>query len=103
MARKQKALVDGKWVTFVNDADGLSAKDYLLIISTGVFFVALAVGFVMLAFGLELSSEWFGLLEAASPVVITVVAGVMGTQAVQTWADRRQPDATLTEEEKPYE
>ena len=102
MPRKKNAYVsiDGKprRVTFLNDADGLSAKDYLLIISTGVFFLALTVGFIFVLFGRTLGGEYFTLLDAAAPVVITVVGGVMGVQGVETFVNRKRNDEDLTQD-----
>ena len=106
--RKQSMTVDGKpaVVTFINDKDGLSAKDFLLIASIVVFFGALTVGFVAVLLGRALGDEYFSLLSAAAPVVMVVVTGVMGVQGVEIFANRNQqepPDATITEEENPYE
>ena len=101
MARKKRAVVeiDGKprRVTFLNDEDGMSAKDYLLLISTGVFFTALTVGFIFVLFGRTLGGEYFTLLDAAAPVVITVVGGVMGVQGVETFVNRKRDDAVSTQ------
>ena len=109
MARKQKAVIeiDGKprRVTFLNDADGLSAKDYLLLVSTGVFFVALTVGFISVLIGRPLGEEYFALLGAADAVVISVVGGVMSVNVAEII---RRPkdnvDSTQNKtEEEPYE
>lgn len=103
MSRKKSAVVhiDGKpqRVTFLNDADGLSAKDYLLLISTGVFFLALTVGFISVLIGRPLGEEYFSLLNAADAVVITVVGGVMSIQGVEVFVNRKQNNAEPTKEE----
>lgn len=102
MPRKKRAYVDidGKprRVTFLNDADGLSAKDYLLLISTGVFFLALTVGFVSVLIGRPLGEEYFALLGAADAVVITVVGGVMAVNTAEV-LKRPKDDEKLTESE----
>ena len=110
MARKQKAVIeiDGKprRVTFLNDADGLSAKDYLLLVSTGVFFVALTVGFISVLIGRPLGEEYFALLGAADAVVITVVGGVMSVnvaEIIRRPKDDADSTQNKTEEETPYE
>lgn len=96
MAKKARIDKDG-YVTFLNDKDGLSAKDYLLIISTGVFFLALTIGFISVLFGRPLGDEYFALLGAADAVVITVVGGIMGVQGVEVFANRNKYNADSTQ------
>lgn len=106
--RKQKmTVVDGKpaLVTFIRDKDGLSAKDFLLIVSILVFFGALLVGFISVIAGRILSDtftlgdDYFDLLSAAAPVVMVVVTGVMGVQGVEIFANRNK----VNDEELPQE
>lgn len=98
MAKKARIDKDG-YVTFLNDKDGLSAKDYLLIISTGVFFLALTIGFISVLLGRPLGDEYFALLGAADAVVITVVGGIMGVQGVEVFANRNKDNAESTQEQ----
>lgn len=108
--RKQKmTVVDGKpaLVTFIRDKDGLSAKDFLLIVSILVFFGALLVGFISVIAGrifsdtFTLGDDYFDLLSAAAPVVMVVVTGVMGVQGVEIFANRNKAsdDEELTQEQ----
>lgn len=80
---------------FLNDKDGLSAKDYLLLSSTTVFFAFVIIGLVMAACNRPLDPMYLSLLEMVAPVVMTVVAGVMGVQAVESF---RRPDEIGPEE-----
>ena len=97
MAKKARIDKDG-YVTFLNDADGLSAKDYLLLVSTGVFVVALTVGFISVLIGRPLGEEYFALLGAADAVVITVVGGVMAVNTAEV-LKRPKDDVKSTESE----
>lgn len=102
MGRRKSAMIEvnGKpqRVHFLNDKDGVSAKDYLLLISTGVFFIALTVGFLFILCGRKLGEEYFSLLAVASPVVITVVGGVMGVQGVETYVNRKKDNDEMIPE-----
>lgn len=83
MAAKKKRKK--KRTHFLNDKDGLSAKDYLLLSSTTVFFAFVILGLVMAAFNRPFDTTYLALLEMVAPVVMTVVAGVMGVQAVESF------------------
>lgn len=72
---------------FWNDIDGISARDYLLIISTGVFFLFVAIGLVVVLFHQNLGKMYLSLLEMVSPVVMTIVGGVFGVQAVESYTN----------------
>lgn len=98
MAKRARVDKDG-YLTFLNDSDGISAKDYLLIVSTGVFFIALTVGFIFILTGRTLGDEYFALLAASAPVVITVVGGVMGVQGVELFVNRDKSDNTKEEDD----
>lgn len=96
--RKKKAKIDDKgYVTFLNDEDGLSSKDYLLILSTGVFFLFVSIGLIMLLFNRELSDMYLQLLDICTPAVITVVGGTMGVQAVESFNNRKKKDEITDE------
>ncbi|UYZ12129.1 hypothetical protein A6764_22175 [Brevibacillus sp. WF146] len=75
--------------TFLNDQDGLSEKDYLLLVSTTVFFLFVAVGLVLVLMGRTLDPMYVTLLDMVAPVLMTVAGGVYGVRAVQEF--RKQP------------
>lgn len=72
---------------FLNDGDGLSAKDYMMLISSIVFFLFVAIGLVVLLCGGQLDPTYIELLQSVSPVLMTITGGVMGVQAVESFVD----------------
>lgn len=97
--KKVKVSKDG-YVTFLNDEDGLSSKDYLLILSTGIFFIFVSIGLIILLFNRELNDMYIQLLEITTPIVITVVGGTMGVQAVESFNSRKNKKEENNEEEE---
>lgn len=95
MPDKEKKRV--QWTTFITDDDGMTARDWLIVVSTAVYFTALAIGFAVILFGKALDPMYLALLESTMPVVITVVGGVMGVQAVETF---KRPAKQVRVEEK---
>lgn len=81
MAKKRKS----PYMTFLTDSDGMTGKDYLLVISTGVFFLFVSAGLVAVMFGYSFGGMYLDLLQMTVPVVMTVVGGVMGVQAVESF------------------
>ena len=75
--------------TFLNDEDGLSAKDYLLIVSTSIFFLFVTIGLLLVLFGKQIDGMYLSLLDMIVPVLMTVVGGVMGVQAVESFSNRK--------------
>lgn len=72
---------------FLNDRDGLSDKDYLLIISTTVFFLFVVVGLVLVLVNHKIDEMYLSLLDMVSPVVMTIVGGVFGYKSVEKFSD----------------
>lgn len=92
------SLPPRKYKTFLTDKDGLSAKDYLLLISTTIFFLFVSIGLILILLQQEVGAMYLDLLDMVSPVVMTVVGGVMGVQAVETFTNsRRQNRASITD------
>ena len=75
--------------TFLNDKDGVSEKDYLLLVSTTVFFVFVVIGLVLVLMGRPIDAMYITLLDMVAPVLMTITGGVYGVRAVQEF--RRQP------------
>lgn len=82
--KKVAGYVDekGKFRHFGNDEDGLSARDFLMLVVVGLFSVAFVIGLIMILIVGKISKDFFSLLEISQPIFITVVTGVMGVQAV---------------------
>lgn len=80
---------------FLNDSDGLSQRDFLLLISAFMFFTFVFIGLVMELFrtlGLvneSITSVYLQLLDMVSPVVMTIVGGVFGVTAVEKFTDKK--------------
>ncbi|OUQ86274.1 hypothetical protein B5G50_22115 [Brevibacillus brevis] len=80
--------------TFLNDRDGVSEKDYLLLIASTVFFLFVAIGLILSLLGKPVSSVYLALLDMMAPVLMTVAGGVFGVRAVQEYRKPRssEPD-----------
>ncbi|MFS1518480.1 hypothetical protein V1503_18765 [Bacillus sp. SCS-151] len=91
-----------RYRTFVSDKDGLSQKDFLLIISVGVFFLFVSVGLFMILVNKRLDEMYLELLDIVTPVVIGVTTGIFGVQITQ---EIRKPrgDPTVSESEQAEE
>lgn len=72
--------------TFLSDEDGLSAKDYLLLLFTTVYVV-----FLLTAFGKALIGHPLGelkdLISGMDTIIMTIVGGEFGVMAVRTWTN----------------
>lgn len=91
-----------KWTTFITDKDGMTARDFLVFISIGVYFFFLSAGLTVYLFGRELDAMYLGILDSAMPVVITVVGGVMAVQGVESFK-RPAKQIKTVEETEPIE
>lgn len=78
-----------RYRSFLNDKDGVSAKDYLLIISTTIFFLFISIGLVLVLIDKPIDKMYLSLLDMVVPVLMTVVGGVMGVQAVESFTNRK--------------
>jgi len=75
--------------TFLNDKDGVSEKDYLLLAATTVFFLFVVIGLVLVLTGRPIDPMYISLLEMVAPVLMTITGGVFGVRAVQEF--RKSP------------
>lgn len=76
--------------TFMNDADGFSTRDYLLVISTMVFFGFVSVGLIMVLIGKDMSTMYIDILNMVDAPLMTIIAGVMGVSGIQVIADSKK-------------
>lgn len=88
-----------RWTTFITDKDGMTARDFLVFISIGVYFFFLSAGLTVYLFGRELDAMYLGILDSAMPVVITVVGGVMAVQGVESFKRPAKQIKTVEETE----
>lgn len=94
---KPKKSLLARFRHFGNDGDGFSSRDYLLIVSTGVFYASVIVAEIALLRGQTLDPLYLELIELTKELVMTVVIGVMGVQGVQLF--RNKKDKPKKEEE----
>ncbi|MED1851815.1 hypothetical protein P4V33_09135 [Brevibacillus borstelensis] len=81
---------------FWSDRDGLSEKDYLLLVSTGVFFLFVVVGLVLVLIGRKIDPQYIALLDMVAPVLMTVAGGIFGVRAVQEFRKPRSSDRSYS-------
>lgn len=85
MVKIVKGVVDekGNLVTFMNDKDGFSARDFLMMVTMGLFSLSFISALVLIILGKGVNDSFFNLMEAGKPVFITVIGGVMGVQCTE--------------------
>lgn len=69
--------------TFLNDEDGVSAKDFIMLGSFILFATSYICGLIFVIIGRDLSKDFFDLMSIGNPVVMTVVASVMGVAGIE--------------------
>lgn len=84
--------------SFLNDKDGVSSKDFLLLVSTTVFFVFIVIGLILVLLGKKIDDDYISLLDMVAPVLMTVAGGVFGVQAVQEFKKPRTEEVKLDDE-----
>lgn len=88
---KKKAKIDREgYVTFLNDEDGFSAKDYLLVISTVVFFGFIVVGLVLVLFGIPIHDDYIKLLDMVDLPLMTIIGSVVGYGITEKIVDSKK-------------
>ncbi|WP_426455472.1 hypothetical protein ACP26L_36260 (plasmid) [Paenibacillus sp. S-38] len=77
-----------KWTkTFLNDDDGFSAKDFIMVAFCGVYLTFLVGAFVLAVLG-RMPAELLGLISSMTGVVMTIIGGVFAIQTVQSFTHR---------------
>lgn len=84
--------------SFLNDKDGLSAKDFLLIVSTTVFFIFIVIGLILVLLGKKIDDDYISLLDMVAPVLMTITGGIFGVQAVQEFKKPKSEEVKLDDE-----
>lgn len=88
-----------EYQTFLNDSDGMTQRDYLLLISTSVFFLFIAVGLTMLLIGRPLDEMYLRLVDIVTPLIMTIVASVFAIEGVEKVTDGITSRKNKTEED----
>lgn len=79
--------IKSKHSSFLTDGF-VSERDFLIVVSVGVFFLFVSVALIMLLFQKEINPMYLELLDMVSPVVMTIVAAVFGTSVAEIVANR---------------
>lgn len=95
------SLPPRKYKTFLNDKDGLSSRDYLLLLSTSVFFIFIAIGLVLVLMDTQIDAMYLSLLDMVSPVVMTIVGSVAGIDITDKITKRKVAKQPTQDEAKP--
>lgn len=66
----------------------VSERDFLIVISVGVFFLFVSVALVMILFQREIAPIYLELLDMVSPVVMTVVGSLFSVNVAEIIANR---------------
>lgn len=100
MARVKRNRKRVKWRTFLNDVDGVSARDYLLVLSTLVFFGFISLGLIKVLVGKEISESYLSLLDLMTPTIVTIIGSVMSVHAFESFNSSRGKDISNLKEVK---
>ena len=88
-----KASVDKDgYIHFLNDRDGFSSRDYLLLISTVVFFGFITIGLVMLLCNQRIDPMYIELLSMVDAPLMTIVAGIMSVNGIQIYTENKKEE-----------
>lgn len=80
--------------SFLNDKDGFSAKDYLMVIFSGLYVILMLTTFGMALTGFEIS-QFLKLLQSLDGIVMTIIGGVFGLNAIQRVFDKGGSKVTV--------
>lgn len=67
---------------FVNDEDGFSAKDYLMVIFSTLFVIFSVVAFTLAIRG-DLNPQVLEIIQSMDGILMTIVGGVFSVQVVK--------------------
>lgn len=97
--------IKSKFKTFLTDGNGVSERDFLIIISAGIFFLFVAIGLIMVLLDRHIDTMYLSLLDMVAPVVMTITGGLFGVSIAETIANRpnRQQDINVDATIQPSE
>lgn len=73
--------------SFLNDDDGLSAKDYLMVTFGTIFLLMVITAFVVSLAG-TLPAATISVIQLMDGVIITIVGGVFGLQGIKEFKSK---------------
>lgn len=71
-----------KWLTFLNDEDGFSSKDFIMVAFIGVYLLEQVAVFVYSLYG-HVDSDTLKIVSSLDPIVMTVIGGIFSVHAVK--------------------
>lgn len=71
-----------KFMSFINDDDGFSAKDFLMVLFGVLFASFLVTAFIISIMG-DLKQTTIHVIQLLDGVIITIVGGVFGIQGIK--------------------
>lgn len=104
MAKKVvKAEIDKKGVlTFLEDEDGVTERDWVILLTSTVFFGGIAIGmFVVILgmfFGFTLPPQYIELIKTMDAPIGIILGGLFAVKGVQTWSEGRKPEKKKEDE-----
>lgn len=78
--------------TFMNDYDGFSAKDFLMVLFGGLYALFLVLAFFAPFFGISVAAGAMSVIGNMSGVIMTIVGGVFAVQSVREFRSNRDND-----------
>lgn len=81
--------------TFLNDEDGFSAKDYLMLVFTVPYVLAWFITFIMAIKGVPVDAA-IQVLQSMDTTIMTIVGGWFGVTAVSEFVNRNREDEQST-------
>ncbi len=79
-------------------SDGVNEREYLLIISTSVFFLFVAIGLILTLLGRKIDGMYLSLLDMVSPVVMMIVGSIFAVSGVEAFTNRKSTQVRVRNE-----
>lgn len=79
--------IKSKSKSFLTDGF-VSERDFLIVVSVGVFFLFVSVALIMILFQREIAPMYLDLLDMVSPVVMVVVGSLFSVNVAEIVANR---------------
>lgn len=89
-----KAEIDKKGVlTFLEDEDGVTERDWVILLTSSVFFGGIAIGMIVVIlgmfFGFTLPPQYIELIKTMDAPIGIILGGLFAVKGVQTWSENR--------------
>ena len=87
-------------IFFLNDEDGFSSRDFLLIATVGMYFMLFTFCLGSLVVNQSIPSDAFKLFASTDSIIITVVGGTMGVVGIEKLMTRPKKTSSDTKAHK---